>query len=107
MADKIAKVNVPVQFNDISTNATSYTWNFGDGSVSTVKSPSHTYTTVSPVGMPYTVTHSIVNSCDGSTSTCAEKKVEVVAELPPSGGGSSAIIVMAAAAIGLMMMAKK
>ena len=107
MTDKQVKVNTPVQFNDISTNATSYTWNFGDGSTSTVKSPSHTYTTISPVGIPYTVTHSVVNSCDGSINTCATKTVEVVAELPPSGGGSSAVIMLAAAAIGLMMMAKK
>ncbi len=105
MADKVVKINVPVQFNDTSTNATSYVWNFGDGNSSTEKSPSHSYTTISPVGIPYIVTHGVVNSCDGSTDTCTSKTVEVVTELP-SGGGSSAVIMLAAAAIGFMMMTK-
>ncbi len=34
-----------VDFQNTSTNATSYTWNFGDGGASTDASPSHTYTT--------------------------------------------------------------
>jgi len=105
MADKLVKVNIPVQFNDSSTNATSYAWNFGDGNTSTLKSPSHTYTEISPLGLPYNVTHSVVNSCDGSSSTCLPKTVEVVAELPPS-GGSTTIIIMGAALLGFMMMAK-
>ncbi|MEZ5067828.1 MAG: PKD domain-containing protein [Bacteroidia bacterium] len=33
-------------FTNLSTNATSYLWNFGDGSTSTQASPSHTYNTV-------------------------------------------------------------
>ena len=107
MADKQVKVDTPVQFNDTSTDSTEYVWNFGDGGTSTVKSPSHTYTTISPVGAPYIVTHSVVNSCDGSTSTCTSKTVEVIAELPPSGGGSSAVMIMAAAVIGFMMITKK
>ena len=32
-------------FTNLSTNATSYLWNFGDGSTSTQASPSHTYNT--------------------------------------------------------------
>lgn len=104
MADKTVKVNEPVQFNDSSTNATSYTWNFGDGGTSTQKSPSHAYATISPVETPYTVTHSVTNTC--GTTTCTPKTIDVVAELP-SGGGSSAVMIMAAAAIGFMMMSKK
>lgn len=34
-----------VQFTNLSTNAISYTWNFGDGNSSTSSNPSHTYTT--------------------------------------------------------------
>jgi len=41
-----------VNFQNTSTNATSYTWNFGDGGTSTDASPSHTYT----VDGLYTVT---------------------------------------------------
>lgn len=103
MADKQVKVNVPVQFNDNSLNATSYAWSFGDGNTSTVKSPSHTYTAISPVGIPYTVTHSAVNSC--GTSTCNPKTVEVVTELPPSGIGST-VMIIGAAVLGFIMMAK-
>lgn len=34
-----------VNFTNTSTNGTSYSWDFGDGSTSTAASPSHTYTT--------------------------------------------------------------
>ncbi|WP_321423208.1 chitobiase/beta-hexosaminidase C-terminal domain-containing protein [uncultured Methanobacterium sp.] len=40
-------VNQPVQFTDHSTGSTpiTYSWNFGDGSTSTLQNPTHTYTT--------------------------------------------------------------
>ena len=34
-----------VQFFDLSTNATSWSWDFGDGATSTLQDPIHTYTT--------------------------------------------------------------
>ncbi len=34
-----------IVFDNISNNATSYVWNFGDGTTSTATSPSHVYTT--------------------------------------------------------------
>jgi len=34
-----------VQFTDASTNATSWSWNFGDSATSTLQSPQHTYST--------------------------------------------------------------
>lgn len=34
-----------VQFYDLSTNATSWSWDFGDGGTSTLQDPIHTYTT--------------------------------------------------------------
>ncbi len=37
--------NALVQFTNSSTNAVSYTWDFGDGTQSTVQSPGHQYTT--------------------------------------------------------------
>lgn len=36
---------VTVNFTNISTNATSWLWKFGDGSTSTIQNPSHTYST--------------------------------------------------------------
>jgi len=49
-----------VQFLNNSTNATSYLWNFGDGTTSTSANPNHTYAT----GGDYTVTLTASNgSC--------------------------------------------
>lgn len=36
--------NLTVNFQDLSTNAISWLWNFGDGTTSTLSNPSHTYT---------------------------------------------------------------
>jgi|TARA_R110000737_G_scaffold104095_1_gene137271 hypothetical protein len=38
--------NLTAQFSNLSTNANSYYWNFGDGSTSTDVNPSHTYFSV-------------------------------------------------------------
>ena len=38
-----ACVNVPVYFNNRTTNAQSYVWDFGDGSISVLYEPGHTY----------------------------------------------------------------
>lgn len=53
---------VPITFTNTSTNATSYQWNFGDGSPpSTAPNPTHTYTTP---GL-YTVTLTAINTTTG------------------------------------------
>jgi PKD repeat protein len=46
-------------FNNISTSATNYLWDFGDGNTSTVKNPVHTYA----VAGTYTVKLSAINPC--------------------------------------------
>ncbi|MDF1544220.1 MAG: PKD domain-containing protein, partial [bacterium] len=48
-----------VNFTDQSTNATSYSWSFGDGGTSTAANPSYTYTTAGT----FTVTQTVTNSC--------------------------------------------
>jgi PKD repeat protein len=54
-----------VNFNNTTTNATSYSWNFGDGSpASTEANPMHTYATDGV----YTVTLMAANAC-GTTTT--------------------------------------
>jgi gliding motility-associated-like protein len=56
-------VNETVSFKNSSTNATAYSWDFGDGTpLSTATSPSHTYTAPGK----YNVTFIAIN-----TSTCA------------------------------------
>ncbi len=58
--------SVPVQFTDSSKNATKWNWDFGDGSNSTQKSPTHTY---SKSGI-YTVSLTVSNS-NGTDSKLA------------------------------------
>ena len=36
-------INVPVDFTDLTTGATDWLWDFGDGNTSTLQNPSHTY----------------------------------------------------------------
>ncbi|MFN4079601.1 MAG: PKD domain-containing protein [Saprospiraceae bacterium] len=64
--------NQTVQFNNTSNNATSFTWDFGDGNTSNEQNPAHTYSQ----GGTFTVTLTATNDCGSTTST---KTVTVVA----------------------------
>jgi parallel beta-helix repeat protein len=57
-------INQSVQFTDQSIGATplTYSWNFGDGSTSTLQNPTHTYTSAGN----YTVTETVTNSFGSS-----------------------------------------
>ncbi len=54
-----------ISFTNTSTNASSYTWNFGDGSSSTETSPVHTYNNLGS----YTVTLTAHSSGGDGTNT--------------------------------------
>ncbi len=85
-----------VGFNNTSTNATSYQWNFGNGQTSTVKNPTHTFNT----GGTYTVTLRAINAAGNQetqqnvTIQAAPTKVRItritITNFPgtKSGGGS-------------------
>lgn len=60
-----------VQFNDLSQNAVSYLWDFGDGSTSTAQNPSHIYNVPGDYTISLTVTDSF-----GCTDT--EIKVDYI-----------------------------
>ena len=62
--------SVPVQFTDLSKNATKWVWDFGDGSGSTKQNPTHTY---SSAGI-YTVSLTVSNS-NGTDSKLATVNV--------------------------------
>lgn len=67
-------------FTNTSTNATSYSWNFGDGGNSTQANPTHTYATDGV----YSVVLSATNACGTVTST---QTVTIVT--PPTAGFSA------------------
>ncbi|MEI6408538.1 MAG: PKD domain-containing protein [Bacteroidota bacterium] len=54
-----------VVFTNSTTNATSYSWNFGDSGTSTAANPTHTYANDGT----YTVVLTATNACGSSTST--------------------------------------
>jgi PKD repeat protein len=51
-----------VQFNDASKLAASWAWDFGDGGTSTLKNPTHVYSSVGKYTVKLTVTNEIGNS---------------------------------------------
>ena len=56
-----------VSFTNTSNNASSYSWNFGDGNSSTQSAPTHTYT----ADGTYTVVLSATNACGTVTSSAS------------------------------------
>lgn len=52
-------------FTNTSTNATSYSWDFGDGNLSSDMNPTHTYATDGT----YSVTLTAINACGSVTTT--------------------------------------
>lgn len=70
-----------VSFTDLSTNATSWFWDFGDGNTSTQQNPTHTY---NPVGN-YTATLTI----NGQNDCPAEYEVDALVGISENEGESS------------------
>lgn len=64
-----------VAFDNTSTNAATYKWDFGDGSSSTDKSPSHTYSADGSYGVTLTTTNG--TKSDTETQDIAVKKTAV------------------------------
>lgn len=57
--------NAPLQFTNSSSNATSYSWNFGDGNISTEENPVHTFAAPGT----YTVTLTATNDAGNRAAT--------------------------------------
>lgn len=62
---------VTVQFNDTSTNATGWLWNFGDGYTTTAQNPTHTY---GSEGL-YTVT---LTASNAAGTSAASDSIEII-----------------------------
>ena len=69
----LLSILLAIQFNDSSTNATSWNWNFGDGNNSTEQNPVHTFSSAGN----YTVnlTASNANGTDSLNATLTVLKV--------------------------------
>ncbi len=61
-------VGVDVQFTDLSQNAATWSWSFGDGATATDQNPLHSYT----VAGVYAVTLTVTNACGDDTETKTE-----------------------------------
>ena len=64
-APEIGCVDAELQFTNLSTNATSYFWDFGDDSTSSLENPNHSYDSPGP----YTITLTANNDNCGFTDT--------------------------------------
>ncbi|MCB0640690.1 MAG: PKD domain-containing protein, partial [Phaeodactylibacter sp.] len=73
-----------VDFTNTSTNATTYSWDFGDNSTSTEVNPTHTYA----MDGTYTVTLEATNACGTATLT----NTVVVSTLPIPGFTSDVVV---------------
>lgn len=72
-------VPLTVDFTDASSNAVNYLWDFGDGTTSTLKNPSHTYTTPGEYNVSLVVTTST-----GCQVSVIKNKVVKAEKLPVS-----------------------
>ncbi|MBP7143824.1 MAG: PKD domain-containing protein, partial [Methanoculleus sp.] len=57
-----------VQFTDLSTNATAWAWNFGDGATSAEQNPVHTYTAAGVYTVNLTVTNDFGSDTEVKTN---------------------------------------
>ncbi len=73
--------NDEVTFSDQSVNATSWAWDFGDGSLDSIANPVHTYT----ASGNYTVTLIVTDGCTSDTLT-ETVNVTIVGAEGPQGG---------------------
>src|SRR5215216_5107794 len=78
------KVNTVVNFTDCSTDATNWSWQFGDGQTSIQASPSHTYTAAGSYTVQLTATN-------GSGTNTTSKTIVVA-----NGGCTKTVVVVPA-----------
>lgn len=96
--------NTPTSFTNLSTNATYYTWEFGDGITSSETNPTHQYTKTGT----YTACLTARNGSNCPAKLCREVSADIVpiVGLPsgfsPNGDGENDVLYVRGAAIGKM-----
>ncbi|MEQ9440922.1 MAG: PKD-like domain-containing protein [Cyclobacteriaceae bacterium] len=73
-----ACVDNPIQFTNSSTPGFQYSWDFGDGTNSTVKNPSKTYTTAGSHTVTLTVTDDQITGNTGTCITTISKTIDIL-----------------------------
>ncbi|MEW6469819.1 MAG: PKD domain-containing protein [Bacteroidota bacterium] len=75
--------STPVQFTDLSAGAVSWSWNFGDGNVSSLQHPAHTY----QLSGQFTVSL-IVSDAQGCTASFASSNPVTISPASPPAASS-------------------
>lgn len=74
VSDSVSCTPFPVTFHNLSQNAVSYSWNFGDGNSSSAQHPSHTYSSYGTYHATLTATNQFGCSAVKSTGPLRAKK---------------------------------
>lgn len=77
------KAPYEVKFQDLTANASNWSWDFGDGGTSTEKNPSHTYQ--APGNYSVTLTIKTTDGCPGSITKTSIVKIQEPGELSING----------------------
>lgn len=78
----ICGANTPINFTDLSINASAYTWDFGDNSTSNAASPSHTYTSAGVYTVSLIVTGIALCSSGTASDTLIYPNYITIANTP-------------------------
>ena|GEM_PF-496374 len=80
----ICYVPVPVQFTNNTSNATDYTWDFGDGSTDMNINPSHTYTASGTYSVKL-----VSSACSGAVADSAVTTITINTPASPTATGTT------------------
>ncbi len=96
--------NTPIQFTNASTNATYYTWSFGDGTTSAATDPSHLYKKTGSYRVCLTASNG--RACSDSVCKTVEADVRTAIGIPtafsPNGDGFNDILFVHGGAVETM-----
>lgn len=96
--------NKSVAFTDTSTNTpTAWAWTFGDGQSSTLRNPTHVYTTEGT----YNVTLTTINSCGIGIATTHSVTIAIVPVEQTSTSNTTTLLIGAVVALGFLYVIKK